>query len=116
MQANWKRNVALFLASQAISHFGSALVQLAITWYITLTTQPGAARCNVPARRPPRPRADADRPGRPCARVDGRQPTGSLTWVEWMWMRALGSMYRFACATAVATSPNPLAISFNLPG
>lgn len=42
MQANWKRNVTLFLASQAISLFGSALVQLAITWYITLTTQSGS--------------------------------------------------------------------------
>lgn len=41
MQAGWKRNVALFLASQAISLFGSALVQLAITWHITLTTQSG---------------------------------------------------------------------------
>lgn len=41
MQANWNRNVTLFLASQAISLFGSALVQLAITWHITLTTQSG---------------------------------------------------------------------------
>lgn len=41
MQATWKRNVGLFLASQAISLFGSALVQLAITWHITLTTQSG---------------------------------------------------------------------------
>ena len=37
-----ERNVTLFLASQAISLFGSALVQLAITWYITLTTQSGS--------------------------------------------------------------------------
>lgn len=38
---NWKRNVSLFLAGQAISLFGSALVQLAIMWHITLTTQSG---------------------------------------------------------------------------
>lgn len=42
MQADWKRHAALFLASQAVSLFGSALVQLAITWHITLTTQSGA--------------------------------------------------------------------------
>jgi DHA3 family macrolide efflux protein-like MFS transporter len=34
--------VLLFLASQNISLFGSSLVQYAITWYITLTTQSGA--------------------------------------------------------------------------
>jgi len=33
--------VLLFLASQNISLFGSSLVQYAITWYITLTTQSG---------------------------------------------------------------------------
>lgn len=38
---NWKKNIALFLASQAISLFGSSLVQYAIIWYITLTTQSG---------------------------------------------------------------------------
>lgn len=42
MQDRWKQNATLFLASQAISLFGSALVQLAITWYITLTTKSGA--------------------------------------------------------------------------
>lgn len=41
MQETWKRNVTLFLASQAISLFGSALVQLAILWHITLSTQSG---------------------------------------------------------------------------
>lgn len=40
-QFNWKKNVAIFLGSQAISLFGSSLVQYAITWYITLTTQSG---------------------------------------------------------------------------
>lgn len=39
----WPRNVAIFLASQSISLFGSSLVQFAITWYITLTTQSGLA-------------------------------------------------------------------------
>ena len=38
---NWKRNIILFLSSQAISFFGSALVQYAITWYITLETKSG---------------------------------------------------------------------------
>lgn len=41
MQYNWKKNVGIFLASQAISVFGSSLVQYAITWHITLTTQKG---------------------------------------------------------------------------
>lgn len=40
-QTNWKRNTTVFLASQAISLFGSSLVSFAITWYITLTTQSG---------------------------------------------------------------------------
>lgn len=39
---NWKKKTALFLSSQTISLFGSSLVQYAITWYITLTTQSGA--------------------------------------------------------------------------
>lgn len=38
---NWKKNVILFLTSQTISLFGSALVKYAITWYITLKTQSG---------------------------------------------------------------------------
>lgn len=42
MQAiHWKRNTAVFLGGQMISLFGSALVQYAITWHITLTTQSG---------------------------------------------------------------------------
>ncbi len=41
MNQNWKKNTGLFLISQAISLFGSALVQHAITWYITLKTQSG---------------------------------------------------------------------------
>jgi len=40
--ANWKRTIALFLASQTISLFGSSLVQYAIMWHITLTTKSGA--------------------------------------------------------------------------
>ena len=35
------KNIILFLASQTISLFGSSLVQYAIMWYITLTTQSG---------------------------------------------------------------------------
>ncbi|MGI6174868.1 MAG: MFS transporter [Christensenellales bacterium] len=41
MQLNWKKNTAVFMTSQAISIFGSSLVQYAITWYITLMTQSG---------------------------------------------------------------------------
>ncbi|MFD2444993.1 MFS transporter [Bacillus sp. CGMCC 1.16607] len=38
---NWKKNITLFLSSQTISLFGSALVQYAIMWYVTLTTKSG---------------------------------------------------------------------------
>lgn len=38
---NWKKNIILFLSSQTISLFGSALVQYAIMWYITLSTESG---------------------------------------------------------------------------
>lgn len=41
MNPHWKKNTTLFLTSQTISLFGSALVQYAITWYITLETQSG---------------------------------------------------------------------------
>ncbi|MGI2328778.1 MFS transporter [Planococcus sp. YIM B11945] len=37
----WKKNIALFLAGQTLTLFGSSLVQYAIIWYITLTTQSG---------------------------------------------------------------------------
>ncbi|MDR0765789.1 MAG: MFS transporter [Odoribacteraceae bacterium] len=42
-QTTWKRNVTLFLAGQAITLFGSMLVQYAIMWHITLATRSGAA-------------------------------------------------------------------------
>ncbi|WP_018662628.1 MFS transporter [Heyndrickxia acidiproducens] len=38
---NWLQNIILFLSSQTISLFGSSLVQYAIMWYITLTTESG---------------------------------------------------------------------------
>jgi DHA3 family macrolide efflux protein-like MFS transporter len=38
---NWKRDIILFMSSQTISLFGSALVQYAIMWHVTLTTQSG---------------------------------------------------------------------------
>ena len=38
---NWKKNTAKFLTAQTISLFGSALVQYAIIWYITLQTSSG---------------------------------------------------------------------------
>jgi DHA3 family macrolide efflux protein-like MFS transporter len=40
---NWKRNATLFLVGQAISLFGSMLVQYAIMWHVTLATQSGTA-------------------------------------------------------------------------
>jgi len=41
MNNQWKKKVLLFFASQTISLLGSALVQYAIMWHITLTTQSG---------------------------------------------------------------------------
>lgn len=41
VQGNWKKNIILFLGSQTISLFGSSLVQYAIMWHITLSTQSG---------------------------------------------------------------------------
>ena len=41
MQENWQKKTAIFLGSQAISLFGSSLVQYAILWYITLETKSG---------------------------------------------------------------------------
>jgi DHA3 family macrolide efflux protein-like MFS transporter len=40
-QISWKRNISFFLTGQAITLFGSLLVQYAITWYITLKTGSG---------------------------------------------------------------------------
>lgn len=41
MQPNWKRKVIIFLTSQGITLFGSSIVQLAIIWYVTLSTSSG---------------------------------------------------------------------------
>jgi DHA3 family macrolide efflux protein-like MFS transporter len=38
----WKKKTALFLSSQSLSMLGSMLVQYAIIWYVTLSTQSGA--------------------------------------------------------------------------
>jgi DHA3 family macrolide efflux protein-like MFS transporter len=38
---SWKRNTALFVTGQALSLFGTMVVQYAIMWHITLTTQSG---------------------------------------------------------------------------
>jgi DHA3 family macrolide efflux protein-like MFS transporter len=37
----WRRNVALFLAGQAVTLVGSSLVGYAVMWYVTLRTQSG---------------------------------------------------------------------------
>ena len=37
----WKSRAARFVAAQAVSLFGSSLVQYAIIWHITLTTSSG---------------------------------------------------------------------------
>lgn len=41
--ANWQRNVALFLAGQTVSLFGSMVVQYVVMWYVTLETRSGVA-------------------------------------------------------------------------
>ena len=41
MGINWKRNAALFLTGQALSFFGTMVVQYAILWHITLKSQSG---------------------------------------------------------------------------
>lgn len=41
IQAHWKRKIVLFFISQGITLFGSALVQFAIVWYVTLKTTSG---------------------------------------------------------------------------
>lgn len=41
MKNRWEKNIVLFLVSQTISLFGSALVQYAITWHITLEAKSG---------------------------------------------------------------------------
>jgi DHA3 family macrolide efflux protein-like MFS transporter len=41
MKHKWRKNIAIFLSCQAISLFGSSLVQYAMTWHITLTTRSG---------------------------------------------------------------------------
>ncbi|GHU65921.1 MFS transporter [Spirochaetia bacterium] len=41
MEINWKKNTVLFLVGQALSLFGSMVVQYAILWHITLKTQSG---------------------------------------------------------------------------
>lgn len=38
---NWKKNVTLFLSSQAISLFGSSVVSFAIVWFVTRETSSG---------------------------------------------------------------------------
>ena len=41
VRPHWVRDTALFLSGQTVSLFGSSLVQYAILWYLTLTTQSG---------------------------------------------------------------------------
>ncbi|MDL2235869.1 MFS transporter [Christensenellaceae bacterium OttesenSCG-928-L17] len=41
MEKNWKQNAVVFIGSQAVSLIGSAIVQYAVMWHITLTTQSG---------------------------------------------------------------------------
>ncbi len=39
--SGWQRRVALYMGSQSLSLFGSSLVQYAIMWHVTLSTQSG---------------------------------------------------------------------------
>ncbi|MGW6497754.1 MFS transporter [Nonomuraea angiospora] len=41
--APWRRNVALFLAGQTVSLFGSMVVQYVVMWWVTLETRSGLA-------------------------------------------------------------------------
>jgi DHA3 family macrolide efflux protein-like MFS transporter len=41
-QTRWKRNAILFISGQALSMFGSMLVQYAVMWHVTLNTQSGS--------------------------------------------------------------------------
>lgn len=41
MNQNWKKQITLFLTSQAVSLFGSSIVQFAIVWYVTKETSSG---------------------------------------------------------------------------
>ncbi|MCL2765132.1 MAG: MFS transporter [Treponema sp.] len=41
MEKNWGKNTALFLAGQALTLFGTMVVQYAILWHITLRSQSG---------------------------------------------------------------------------
>lgn len=41
LKPHWIRNIILFLSSQAVSMLGSSIVQYAIMWHITLTTESG---------------------------------------------------------------------------
>jgi len=41
MNSNWKKKAAFFISSQTVSLLGSSLVQYAILWHITLSTQSG---------------------------------------------------------------------------
>jgi len=42
MRSTWKKDLAIFMGGQTLSLFGSMLVQYAITWHITMTTQSGS--------------------------------------------------------------------------
>lgn len=41
LQHNWKKTAGIFIASQALSLFGTSLVQYAISWHIALVTKSG---------------------------------------------------------------------------
>ena len=41
MSSDWKKKAAIFISSQTVSLLGSSLVQYAILWHITLSTQSG---------------------------------------------------------------------------
>ena len=85
IQAHWKRKIVLFFISQGITLFGSALVQFAIVWYVTLKTTSGAwvaalticsRRVVTPRRQTHGPRARQTR----CARP-GPGDIGALEWL-----------------------------------
>ncbi|MDR0331327.1 MAG: MFS transporter [Chitinispirillales bacterium] len=42
METDWKKNAALFLTGQALSYFGTMVVQYAIFWHVVLKSQSGS--------------------------------------------------------------------------
>lgn len=90
---NWKEKTAYFLGGQAISLFGSSLVQFALVWHVTMGTQSGSMMT--------------------IATVVGFVPMVLLTPFGGMWADRLNRRYLIAGADAlVALSTLVLLVSW----